>query len=64
MRTVASTELLVDTPANTSGGAPPSRRNASSPVPMKALFVRLGSTRSPGRGANAGRKSLPGWPGR
>src|SRR5258706_1765124 len=64
MRTVASTELFVVTPAITSRFSPACRNGASRSVPMKAELVRFTITTSPGSGDASGLKSLPGWPGR
>ena len=64
IRTVASTELLVITPATTSVSTPAARNRASRSVPMKALLVRLAITVSPASGMASGLNSWPGWPGR
>jgi hypothetical protein len=63
IRTVASTELLVETPAITSVSRPRSRRCASSPVRMNALLVCLANSVSPAAAAPPA-NAWPGWPGR
>ena len=64
IRTVASTELFVITPATISVSTPAARNRDSRSVPIKALLVRLATTGSPACGIASGLNSCPACPGR
>ena len=59
IRTVASTELFVITPATTSTVCPAARNCASRSVPMNALLVRLAITISPACGIASALELVP-----